>query len=146
MERVEGVLTERPRVREAQDDVLVLVVRARPSVAEHDRKGSGPDPGLVHEVQAELVEPGRVGRRAELGERVEQFLAAAPVELVGPVLDQLLQEAERRAVVPPRVVDLAGPAGACDRGVQVVELGVGDLDAERGDGHAISPAASDRAP
>ena len=146
VERVGGVVAERTRVGQTGDDVLVLVVRARPAVAQHEGERRRSDTGLVHEVQSELREPGRVDRRAELRERVELALARPPVEPVGPVLDELLQEAERCAVVPARVVDLVGPAGACDRRVQVVEVGVGHCDAERCDSHVLSPAAIAREP
>jgi hypothetical protein len=145
VERVVRVVAERARVREPGDDVVVLEVRAGPPVRQDEGQRCRSDARLVHEVQTETLEAGRVDLGAMLRERVEHVLARPPVEPVGPVAHQLLEVAELGAVVPTRAVDLVGPAGPAERGGQRVDVRVGHRDPERGDGH-VSPAAPAPAP
>ncbi len=135
MERVGGITAVRRRVRERADDVVVLVVRARPPVREHQRQRRGSHARLVHEVHAEALEPGGVEDGTELRQRVEHLLAGSPVEAVGPERGELPQVPEVGPVVPARAFHLVGPARAGERGTQVVEIVVGNGDAKRCDGH-----------
>src|SRR5207244_13069132 len=64
---------------------------------------------------------------------VEALFLGAPVELRAPVVAQVLQVEEVGAVVPARARDLIGPARARQALAQVVELRLGNLDAERRD-------------
>ena len=78
----------------------------------------------------------------EVRPAVEPLLLRPPVELRLPVLAEVAQVLEVGAVVPRRVRDLVGPAGARQAVAQVVEHGVGHLDAERtGCSSAMRPNA-----
>src|SRR3712207_421703 len=83
----------------------------------------------LHAVVAAAVEAG-----AELRPRVELGLAAAPVVPVAPVRAQLLRVLQRNALRPAAHRRRLGPAGAGESLAQVVELGLGDVDAERAHG------------
>ena len=61
--------------------------------------------------------------RRELGQFVQPALLLAPVELPEPVVGQLPQVVQVRAVVPSRAVDLVGPACSSDPAAQVVQVG-----------------------
>ncbi len=67
----------------------------------------------------------------ELGVGVEARLGGAPVVLRTPVLGKFLQIAKRYAAGPPSARQLAAPAGAGEPVVQVVDVRLADLDAER---------------
>ena len=65
----------------------------------------------------------------------------APVVPRAPVLGELLEVVQRYAAGPLHAGQLAGPAGVGEPVVQVVEVGLGNLDAEGVDlvAHRVSP-------
>ena len=123
------------RVGERPDHVEELDERARPAVREDERERVGLGRARVEEVHAGAVDLGE-----EVVELVEARLASAPVVVVAPVGDELLQVAALGAVVPARVGDLLREAGAPSRSRRSSRTRVGDVDAERLD--ASSPTAS----
>jgi hypothetical protein len=70
----------------------------------------------------------------ELGVPVELGLPRSPVVAGLPVVDQALDIIERDAVVGAHAGQLVGPAHPGQPVGEVVQLGLGDLDAERTDG------------
>jgi hypothetical protein len=90
----------------------------------------------VQEVDALAVDLG-----GELGAGVELCLGGAPVIPRAPVAGELFQVSKRQSAVPPRAGQFAGPAGVGEPVVQVVQVGLGDLDAEGPDAvaHCASP-------
>ena len=68
--------------------------------------------------------------RAKVGEAVDGLLLGPPVKPCPPVLDQLLDVGQVRAVVPPRARDLIGSAGAGEALVQVRKGCIRDVDCE----------------
>jgi hypothetical protein len=135
VEGVASVAVVRRRIGERPDHLQELHDRSWPAVGQHQRKRVG-----VRGAGVEEVDPEPVDLDPELRERVQARLGCAPVVLVCPVGAQLLQVAERDALRP--VLDWLAfrPAGAPEAVAQVVELGVGNLDAERRDriGHRAS--------
>jgi hypothetical protein len=85
----------------------------------------------VDEVDAEAPDLG-----AEVGEPVELRLLLAPIEAVSPVVRQLPQVGQVRAVVPARPRDLVGEARAIQALPQVVERIPRDTDVEGLHAHA----------
>jgi len=77
---------------------------------------------------------------------VELRLLRAPVVLRVPVPGELLQAAQRYAAAPPHAGQLAGPPGAGEPAAQVVNVGLGDLDAEGLDAVAHALATPSRGP
>src|SRR5438034_9421172 len=71
-----------------------------------------------------------VDRGGEVWKLVEVGFVLAPVVAGAPVFGQLLEPGKWEAVVPPGVGDLIGPTGAGEPVGQVVEVGLGDVDAE----------------
>ena len=114
---------------EGLDDVEVLDDRPRPAVREDQRDGVGGAGADVQEVDRLAVDLG-----GELRVRVEAGLERAPVERRAPVLRPGLHLAERDAVLGARAGDLVGPPGAGQPVLEVVELGLRDVDAEGLDG------------
>ena len=113
------------RVDQRLDQLQELGDRAREAVRDQQRlrvRPVGPD---VQEVDALAVDLGD-----ELGVLVELRLLGAPVVPGAPVLGELLQVAQRYPAGPLDAGQLAGPAGVGEPVVQVVEVGLGDLDAE----------------
>src|SRR5579884_2395449 len=120
--RVDAV---RARVGQRTDDVEELDDRAGPAVRDDERERVRLGRPHVEEVDALAVD-----LRDELVERVEPRLLLAPVVPVPPVLDELAQVAELRAVVPARARDLLGKPRAREALAQVVENCFGDVDRE----------------
>src|SRR4051794_1298595 len=71
-----------------------------------------------------------VDLRDEVRPLVESVFLRAPVELVSPVVADLLQVAKVGSVVPARVGDLIGPTGAGQSFAQIVEDRFRRLDAK----------------
>ncbi|MGY2807899.1 hypothetical protein ACVIHF_004629 [Bradyrhizobium sp. USDA 4506] len=89
----------------------------------------------MNEVDVEPVDFG-----GELAEAVEPRLALPPVIGLGPIMADVLDPLQRRALAP--VVDQLGfrPAGPAQPTTQILEGIVADGDAERADGgHGVSP-------
>ena len=106
------------------------------AVGDQQRLGpglAGPD---VQEVDALAVDLG-----GELWVGIELRLGGAPVIAGAPVLGQLVQVAHWHAAGPPHVGQPAGPAGTGQPVVQVLDVGLGDLDTEELDtvAHRASP-------
>jgi len=70
----------------------------------------------VYEVDTATVHAG-----AEVGEAVDRLLLRTPVETVPPVLAQLLDVREVRAIVPACTPDLIGPTSLLQSLAQVVK-------------------------
>ena len=113
------------RVRQRPDDLEELDDRARPAMRQDQRKRVGRGRPDVQEVDREPVE-----RRAELRQRVEPGLGSPPVVLLGPVAAEVLQVGERDALRPVRHGLALGPARSPQPLAQVVEVLLGDLEAE----------------
>ena len=113
------LLAQRP------EQPVELVDRAGPAVDQQQREGVGGAPAHVPEVQVDAVDLAQ-----EPGDRVELGLARAPVVAVAPVLAELADGVDLRAVVPLRAGDRLGPARARQALAQVGQDGVGDIDAE----------------
>ena len=79
--------------------------------------------------------------RRELRIGVELRLGCAPVVLSAPVIGEFPHGVQRYAALPPHAGQLARPPGAGQPVVQMVEVGLGDLDAKRVDAvaHHASP-------
>src|SRR5205085_2995731 len=82
----------------------------------------------------DAVVPAAVEGGAELRERVELGLAAAPVVAAAPVLAQVARVVERDALGPAADRRGLGPAGAGEPVAQVGQVGLGHLDPERAHG------------
>jgi hypothetical protein len=65
------------------------------------------------------------------GEAVQVHLGGAPVVGRTPVVGQALQVAERDSAAPADAGQLFGPARSGQAVAQIVEVGLGDVDAER---------------
>jgi hypothetical protein len=120
---VEGLA--RGRVDQRLDQVQELGHGAREAVRDQQRLRVGLVGSDVQAVDALAVDLG-----SELWVLVEPRLLGTPVVLRTPVFGELLQMAQRYAAGPPHAGQLAGPAGVGEPVVQVVEVGLGDLDAE----------------
>ena len=116
-------------VGEKREDALHFKEGAGPAVTDEEGHGPGPLPFRVDEVDGQAVD-----LQHELGEAIEAGLDGAPVEPVPPMGGQVLQEGAGGAVRPGVVIDLVRPAGAGEAGAEVVEVGLGDGDAEGGGG------------
>ena len=133
VEGVGGVAAVGGGVGERPGDLAHLEVGARPAVDEQQRERGGSDAGKVREVDAEPADFG-----AEAGQAfVQQALLGAPVVGRAPVVDQLADVGQGRAVVPADIRELVGEASTVEAAPQVVEHAVGDVNGPGGDGHAI---------
>src|SRR5262249_56341622 len=77
---------------------------------------------------------GGVGVGRELREAAQALLASPRVVPVLPVRAEVAQPLERHALAPVGDGRGLGPAGGGEAAAEVVELGLGDLDAEGGHG------------
>jgi len=121
----------RGRVDQWPDEMHEFGDRAGEAVRDQQRLAArlaGPD---VQEVDVLAVDLG-----GELWVGVELRLGGVPVVAGAPVLGQLLQVAQRYTAGPSHAGQLAGPVGTGQPVVQVVDVGLGDLDAEGLDGFA----------
>ncbi len=130
VEGVGGVAAVARGVRQWPNDLVHLEEGAGPAVGDHQRHGVGTLALDVDEVDAETVDVG-----LELRKLVEHPLVGAPVVDVAPVLAQLLDISEVRAVVPARSRNLVGPARLFEAALQVGQVLIGDVDGERRDRH-----------
>src|SRR5512134_3924181 len=80
--------------------------------------------------------------RPELRHRVELVLDAPPVEPVEPVAAQLAQVAEIGPLRPGFRRRILGPARGAKAAAQILEHRLGDVDAERLDGHPVTATIS----
>ena len=119
-------------VGERAEHVEELDDRSGPAVHHEQREGVRLGRTGVHEVDALTVDGGR-----ELVEGVDPRLLGPPVEMVDPVRHQLPEVGQIGALIPVRPVDGVRVPGAAESVTQVVEGGLGHVDAERLEaGHA----------
>jgi hypothetical protein len=78
----------------------------------------------------EEVHGGPVDGGGELGVLVELGFVLAPVIAGPPVVGQVLEVVEGDAAGPAEAGELVGPAGPGQSLVEVVQVGLGDLDPE----------------
>ena len=126
MERVGRVASVRRRIGQRAEDVEELDDRSWPSVRDEQWERVRMRGASVDEVH-----PLAVDRGLELWPLVDAGFSRAPVELVVPVLAELLQIRQLGAVAPSRIVELRGPTGACETLPKIVEHSVGNIDSER---------------
>ena len=139
VERVGRVPAVSVWVGERVDDAEVLHRGVGPAVGEDQRRGVGLGGADVQEVDVLPVDLG-----GELRVGVQPRFPFAPAVAGLPVLDQVLDVVERDPVLPARRDGtrlhrspallgrkLVGPAGAGQTIVQVVKVGLGDVDPER---------------
>jgi hypothetical protein len=124
-------------LRQRFDHVQELEERTGPAVGEDQRDGVRPGRADMQEVDVLAVDLG-----GEVREFVELGLVLAPVVGGSPVLGEFLEASQRKAVVPAGVGNLVGPAGASKTIVQVVEVGLRDVDAEGLDHDLVIPCRS----
>jgi hypothetical protein len=96
-----------------------------PAVGDDQRESvlaSGP---LMDEMDVQAVDLG-----GEVVEAVQRGLPGAPVVLVGPVGGQLLGVVQRDALLPVLDTFRLRPSSSIQPGLEVVEVGVGDGNAE----------------
>src|SRR5260370_15524286 len=113
------------RVDQRLDQVQDLGDRAREAVSDQQRLGAGLAGSDVQEVDGLAVD-----LSGELRVGVEPHLGGAPVVARVPVPREFGQVPQRYAAGPPHAGQLAGPAGVAEPVMQVVDLGLRDLDAE----------------
>ena len=122
-EGIPGIAAEAGRIGQQRDQFVEFPDRARPPVQEEQRQRGRADAGLMDEVQ---LDP-RQGHR-ELLEGIEASLVHAPIVLVAPVLDELSQIRQVRAILPASAGNLVGPADAVQPLAQVSKGFVWDPD------------------
>jgi hypothetical protein len=127
-EGVLGLAAVRDRIGERPDHVEEVDDRPGVAVQQEQRRRILLGRRHVDEVHGLPVDLGEV-----LREGVDPLLHRSPVELALPVLDRLLQVVVRRAVVPVVARCRLGEPGACEALLEVVEVRLRDLDAERAD-------------
>ena len=115
-------------IRQRPDDLVQLEERARPAVGDTSGSGSGPDAATC--TQWTSGPPTSAGT---CGNSLSVALLRPPVESVGPVLAQRRAAIRRRCRSPSRPRDRLGPPSCGEPGVQVVELGIGDVHGKRAD-------------
>ena len=136
IKRVRGVAAVGSGVRQRPDQFEKLHDRTRPTVDQKQRKRVGtlsPDVDEVEVHAVHLAEELRVG--------VDCRLVSAPIVAVAPVVAEFADVLEVGAVVPPGIAELAGPAGMLEPCLQVIEDGLGDVDAVRPNFHAVDDSA-----
>ena len=123
-----GVAAVGARVGQRPDHPQELDRRARPAVGQDQRQRVRLGRADVQEVDVLAVDG-----RDELRDLVQPGLLGAPVEAVGPVAGQVLQVVQGYAAGPVVAGRVLRPAGPGDPVVQVVEVGLGDVDPEGAD-------------
>src|SRR5579859_7875751 len=76
--------------------------------------------------------------RSKVREAIALLFLASPVELLQPVIAQLAQIAGLKPIARSRADDFVRETGTREPLPQVGELGIGDVDFERGNGHRES--------
>ena len=129
VERVGRIAAVGARIGQRADELGELDNRAR--VAVGDRSAAArPAPG-ERTCRKWIGWPSIVGH--ELRERVEPRLLRAPVVLVAPVGDELLEVVARDAPLPADARAARAASASGEPLAQVLEVGVGDRDVERVD-------------
>ena len=136
IKRVRGVAAVRRGVRQRPDQFEKLHDRTRPAVNKQQWKRVRPLAVEVDEVEVHAVH-----LTEELGVGVDCRLVGPPIVAVAPVVAESADVLEVGAVVPPGIVELAGPAGAFEPCLQVIEDWLGDVDAVRPNFHAVDDSA-----
>ena len=126
VERVGCIAAVQRRVAQRPDRRQHLPDGAGPAVRHHEREGRTAPRSLMDE-----MEPLPFDRRHVVVEAVQLALVDAPVVLVAPVGDQLLEIRAVGAVRPRLARRIGRPARQVETVAQVVELLVGDTDLER---------------
>ncbi len=136
VEGVGRVAAVGPGVGERADHLGELGEGAGPAVGQDQRQGVRLGRPDVQEVHVRAVDLG-----GELRELVQPGLVRPPVVTVAPVRGQALDDLDGHPVRPGLARGVGGPAGAREALAQVVQVTLGDLDAEgadllvRGHGH-----------
>jgi hypothetical protein len=127
VKRIRGLAAMRRRMGERLNHLVKFDDRTRPAVGDDQRHRFRMRRADVQEVDVELVNPG-----LELGEAIEASLALAPIICLGPVVADILDPLQRRALTP--VADQFGfrPARPAQPRLQIVQHVVAD-------GNAIGP-------
>ena len=107
------------------DHVEELGERTRPAVGEQQRRGVGPVGPDVQEMDALAVDLGD-----ELRIAVEQCLLGAPVVPRAPVVGEVLQVVHRDPAAPAGRRAVARASGRVEPVMQVVHVGLRDVDEE----------------
>ena len=126
-------------VGEEREDVEVLDERAREAVREDDRQRRRPVSALVHEVDTVAVD-----QRAVVREAVQLSLPLAPVEVVGPGLEEGVQIVAVGSMVPAGPGRVVRPARAPDPVAQVGQNRLVHVDRERFDRDVHRPQPTKR--
>jgi hypothetical protein len=127
VESICGGAAVRLGVHERSDHVEEVQLRARVRVGQEQRGGVRVPGADVQEVDPLAVDFGEV---AVVG--VQPSLDGAPVEGL-PTLDHVAEVRRRRSVLPGIAGHRGGEPGAVQPGAQVVQVGLRDVDDERGD-------------
>lgn len=126
VEGVGGVAAERGRISERADHLAPVPEGPGPAVQEQQGDRRGALSLLADEVHGSATDVHRV-----VGVRVQLGLDAAPVESIGPVLDDRLREGCFEAVRPVVVVEVRREPGGAQPGSEVVEHVLLDVHDER---------------
>ena len=141
MEGVRWIATVGARIAQRPGQIEVFEDGHRPAVRTDQRQRVGLGRAHVEEVHSLAVN----GRR-ELRIAVQPRLVHAPVEARAPVGDELADVVTRNAVAPLHTGQLVRPADPLQPGLEIFEVGLGDLDAvwaqacARGNCHARLPS------
>ena len=128
VERVPRIGAVGARIRQRADQAEIVDERSRVAVEQEQRRGIRLARAHVDEVDRLAVD----GRR-ELRQLVDPGLLGAPVERGAPPLGESLEVVERHALAPALARQGVGPARARESIVEIVEVGLRDVDAERAD-------------
>jgi hypothetical protein len=126
MEGIGRVAAVGSGVGEGADQLQELHDRPGPAVDQQQRGGLWFGGADMEEVHGGPVEGG-----GELGVLVEPGLVLAPVVAAAPVFGQVLEVPEGDPAGSAGVGELVGPAGSGQPLLEVVQVGLGDLDPER---------------
>ena len=140
MKGVGGITAVRRRIDQGLDHFLKFDDRAGPAVGDDERQRRGIFRAHMEEVDAQPVD-----LAGELVKAIELGLARAPIICIGPVLTDILNPSQRRALAP--VIDQLRirPARALQSRFEIGKHIVADIDAERLD-HCLPPISMRPAP
>src|SRR4051812_46063596 len=140
IERVVGTAAVSNGIGQWSDHFRELDNRPRPAVRDEERQRIALLRTAMDEMDLHTVD-----RRRELLETVQRAFLRAPVEAVAPVADQRLEIRAAGAVGPFRPGNLVGEPRPRQPGFEVGELGIGNVDGERGDARVVRGARDDAA-
>ena len=123
---VGGVAAMASRVGEQRDDLRDFEDGTGPAMGDEQGQRIGSLATLVDQMNPEPINGG-----AEVGEAVQCCLLGAPVKLVAPVVNQLLDIGQIRAIVPRCSWNVIGPAGASKALAEICQHLVRNVDGER---------------